>query len=174
MKIEFDGLISEKNQLIWNKRVNKQIILFVSLMSIGVIIFIFIINLLCYFFLDEKSIYVFKMPEVIILLILVPIFDLLMYKLPDNIILRFRMIHHVIITEDEIMCEQIFWGGKWKKKPITKVKKVIDYGEAYYVLFSFMLDTSWVCQKKNIVQGTIEEFEVLFQSKIIRKNEESK
>lgn len=70
------------------------------------------------------------------------------------------------------MFEQI--GGEWKKKPITKVKKVVDYGEVYYISYGIMVNSSWVCQKKNIVQGTIEEFEALFQSKIIRKNEESK
>lgn len=57
-----------------------------------------------------------------------------------------------------------------KDKSITKVKKVIDMGEWYYLIFKFGdISNSWVCQKNLITLGTIDEFEALFESKLIRK-----
>ena len=54
-------------------------------------------------------------------------------------------------------------------KPISKVKKVIDMGEWYYIIFKFGdISNSWICQKDLITQGTIEDFEKIFEGKIKR------
>ena len=55
-------------------------------------------------------------------------------------------------------------------KTMDQVKRVIDRGEWYHIFF---FDRPWnsrfVCQKDLLVQGTIEEFEKLFEDKIIRR-----
>lgn len=64
--------------------------------------------------------------------------------------------------------------GEYRKgagsRSIDEVKKVIDMGEFYHILFYF--PNQWancICQKDLIVEGTIEEFEKLFEDKIVRK-----
>lgn len=58
-----------------------------------------------------------------------------------------------------------------KSRDLIDVKKVIDYGECYYIAFhSAHLHLSCICQKDLIVQGTIEEFEELFKLYIVRKD----
>ena len=53
---------------------------------------------------------------------------------------------------------------------ISSVKKVLDYGEWYHVKFYFSdRDLYFVCQKNLITQGTLEEFEKLFEDKIERR-----
>ena len=47
---------------------------------------------------------------------------------------------------------------------------IIDYGEWYYVKFNLGdRDPYFVCQKDLLKNGTIEEFEALFEGKIERK-----
>lgn len=60
--------------------------------------------------------------------------------------------------------------GAVQKKSLDKVKKVIDAGEWYYVVFKFGdIGSSFVCQKNLLKVGTLEEFEALFAGKIVRK-----
>lgn len=52
-------------------------------------------------------------------------------------------------------------------KPLSKVKKVIDCGDWYAIVFKFGgLSNSWICHKALLVQGTIDEFEKLFDGKL--------
>ena len=49
------------------------------------------------------------------------------------------------------------------------MKKILDCGEVYYIIFRFGdITNAWICQKDNIVNGTIEDFQALFQSKIVQ------
>lgn len=53
------------------------------------------------------------------------------------------------------------------KKNLSKVKKILDCGDVYYIIFRFGdITNAWICQKSNIVNGTTEEFETYFKSKI--------
>lgn len=55
-------------------------------------------------------------------------------------------------------------------KSVEKVKAVIDVGEWYYIIFKFGdIGNSWVCQKDLLTKGTIDEFEKIFEGKIVRK-----
>lgn len=59
-------------------------------------------------------------------------------------------------------------NGEYKFK-IESVKKIIDYGEFYFVAFSkFLIVEDIVCQKNLLTKGTLEEFEALFEDKIVR------
>lgn len=52
---------------------------------------------------------------------------------------------------------------------LNTVETVEDYGEWYYFIFEFEdRDLYFVCQKDLLTQGTIEEFETLFEEKIVR------
>ena len=53
---------------------------------------------------------------------------------------------------------------------IEDVVKLVDYGEFYDLSFPFgKLNDKFVCQKSLLSKGTLEEFEALFEGKIIRK-----
>jgi hypothetical protein len=53
---------------------------------------------------------------------------------------------------------------------ITEVKKVVDMGECYYIKFNRLpLTPYFIFQKNLIVEGSLEYFEKLFESKIERK-----
>ena len=79
-------------------------------------------------------------------------------------VLRLILCPHIVITENELSLELWKNGEKtWDKRNISRVKKVLDNGEAYYIIFKFGdMANAWVCQKDNIVNGTIDEFEMLF------------
>lgn len=56
--------------------------------------------------------------------------------------------------------------------PVSEVKKVIDMGEWYHIFFNYRYrNPRFVCQKDLLKQGSINEFEKLFENKIIRKIE---
>lgn len=57
-----------------------------------------------------------------------------------------------------------------ESKKICDVKKVIDHGSFYELVFSFgNASEKFLCQKNLLINGNINEFELLFSKKIIRK-----
>lgn len=55
-------------------------------------------------------------------------------------------------------------------KYLSDVKKVVDMGDWYKIYFYFPHKSNiFICQKDLITQGTIEEFELLFQGKINKR-----
>ncbi len=50
---------------------------------------------------------------------------------------------------------------------IINVKKVVDYGDSYGIIFQHQI-ISVFCQKDLITEGSIEEFEALFDGKIVK------
>ena len=59
-----------------------------------------------------------------------------------------------------------------ENRSVELVKKVYDYGEFYFISFYFgKISCNFICQKSLLTQGTIEDFEKLFDGKIVRKNE---
>ena len=77
-----------------------------------------------------------------------------------------------IIIENEMItinCRHQI-NGIIATKPIKKIKKVVDFGE-YYYLYVCRWDASngIICQKDLLIEGSLEEFEKLFEGKIQRK-----
>ncbi len=73
-----------------------------------------------------------------------------------------------IFTDEEyIVCT----SEKYEEfKLIQDASCVIDYGDFYYIVFPFgKISDKFVCQKDLLTQGTLEEFEALFDGKIERK-----
>lgn len=55
---------------------------------------------------------------------------------------------------------------------IQDIKEIWDMGSFYAIVFYFPnMDRRFICQKDLLVEGTIEEFEKLFEDKIVRKYE---
>ena len=164
MMIEFDGSISEKNQLDRMKRVNKKEI---QVFLFG-LIFIWIIAIAIG--LPLKILQDLWVEMIVCSVILLGV-TFLSVKTPKKVVLRFRLSPHIIIREEELSLELWKNGEKvWRTRKLSKVKKVLDCGEVYYIIFKFGdITNSWICQKDNIISGTIEEFESLFQSKIVKE-----
>lgn len=79
-----------------------------------------------------------------------------------------KILWHVIIEGDEIFVEGI---QRSETKYLNDIKKVVDMGDWYKIYFYFPHKSNIViCQKDLIVQGTIQEFESLFQGKIIKSD----
>lgn len=75
--------------------------------------------------------------------------------------------YHITIDTEKIVVETPLWP-KPLQKAKKKIKKVLDAGDCYYLIYAD-INNCIVCQKNLLVEGTIEEFEELFQGKIIRK-----
>lgn len=164
--VEFDGQISERNQLNRMEKVReKEIIVFLS----G-IIFIWIVTVsfgLIFDFLQSILV------ELIVCTIIMLACIILIAKTTEKVALRIKLSPHIIITETDLSLELWKNGEKtWRKRNLTQVKKVLDCGEVYYIIFRFGdITNAWICQKDNVVSGTIGEFERIFQSKIVRESE---
>ena len=72
----------------------------------------------------------------------------------------------VYIKNDIIECK-----GKcfYKSRHLSKIKKIIDKGEWYQIIFYFPYkNISFICQKDLIIKGSIEEFEKIFAGKKVK------
>ncbi len=159
--IEFNGQISEKVQLDRMKKVKKKEI-FLFLLTI---IFLWIVVIAVGLILDALQ-YLW-IEALICSVVLIGVIFTIAWA-PQKTVLRFKLSPHIIITEKELSLE-LCKNGKsvWRKKNLSKVKKILDCGDVYYIIFRFGdITNAWICQKSNIVNGTTEEFETHFKSKI--------
>ena len=79
-----------------------------------------------------------------------------------------KMFPDVVTIEEEQMTAE----GKelFQTRDMADVKKVIDYGEYYFIVFYFPAKSQqFICEKDLLVSGTIEDFEDLFSGKIVCK-----
>ena len=79
------------------------------------------------------------------------------------------MPRRVEIGEDYISIECDLYS---QIEDLSSIKEVVDWGEWYHIRFYFPgVCPYFVCQKDLITQGTIEEFEKLFEDKLVRKTD---
>lgn len=78
--------------------------------------------------------------------------------------LPFRWEFHISISKEEMIIDSPLWH-KPLKRPIKKIKKILDVGDTYYIIFADITNCA-VCQKNLIQTGTLEEFKDLFKDKI--------
>ena len=53
---------------------------------------------------------------------------------------------------------------------MSRVKKVIDFGEYYHIQLTYPLwNSKFVCEKRLLTDGTLKEFEEVFKNKLIRR-----
>ena len=71
------------------------------------------------------------------------------------------------IIDDNLICIS---DKQSESRSIGLVKTAYDYGEFYFLSFPMGKKSgNFVCQKDLLTQGTLEEFEKLFDGKIVRK-----
>ena len=148
--IKFEGKASKRIQQLLLKRLLFGVVL-------ANMIFIFILGMPVILFAIYKQFFIF-------LLIVCAVFVLSILFCFFNLVCN---IPYRIIIEDELII------GKYKESEkvgeVINVKKVVDYGDFYDINFYFPRWRNCICQKDLIKQGTIEEFEKLFEGKIVRK-----
>ena len=165
--IEFNGPITEKNQLDRMKRVDKTTIR--SFLIIALSCWLMLIAFELIFSIVSQEVW----KELVVFSVVVLCVVLLIAKTPKSVVLRFRLSPHIIITEEDLSLELLNRGKQlWRTRKLSRVKKILDCGEVYYIIFKFGdITNSWICQKSNIVNGSIEDFEKLFAEKIVRSKE---
>lgn len=86
----------------------------------------------------------------------------LLFQIPKSKKEKARMTPKRIFTEDEyIVCVADAYS---ESRLISDVTKVRDFGEFYELVFPFgKMNFKFICQKDLLTQGTLEEFEALFQ-----------
>ena len=117
---------------------------------------------------------------------LAPIFLLFAYRLG---VLRVFWVYPVLVLalclfvrillktgNKDLLIKQVYVDGKYiysvtrKQKytfKIKSVKKIIDYGDFYFIAFSpFLPISDIVCQKDLLSKGSLDEFEKIFHEKI--------
>ena len=60
----------------------------------------------------------------------------------------------------------------YHEQSIDEIKYIVDYGEWYHIFF-FNRNGRFICQKKLICQGTLEDFEQLFDGKIVKRKKDT-
>lgn len=148
--IEFEGKVSKRIQYFLLRR-----------LLCGVVF----ANMICFFIFGIPAI-MFAIYEGIFIFLLIICSAFVASILLGFTIISYHIPYHIII-EDELII------GKYKETERSgetlNVKKVIDYGDFYDIVFCVPRWRNCVCQKDLITQGTIEEFEQLFEDKIVRK-----
>jgi len=155
--IEFNGYLTGEAR----KRFEKKsfCILF------GFLTFADIVSLPGYYFVGS----IFKQP------IAVPLFFIAILGAP--IVLFFlrsekekksELPRRIVINEDTVF---VTTDKNSESKLINDIKKVIDNGTYYEMVFPFGKSSQkFICQKEFLIKGSLDEFELLFEDKIIRKN----
>lgn len=153
--IEFKGNLSEaaRNFIL---RQNQRGALFISLFALTP----FIVANLC-LALFEDMLFLMFLPCWILFIVLSYLIKPKGKKLED------MMTNRVVIEE---ACLERESSAEYNHTEIEDIKKIIDYGEFYKIVFYFpSMNSRFICQKDLITQGSIEEFEERFSDKIIRK-----
>lgn len=76
-----------------------------------------------------------------------------------------------IYCEIEIIDEVIYASmlNRNESKDFVDVKKVVDMGDWYKFYFFFPHKSDiFICEKKSLVEGTLEEFEKLFKDRLVK------
>lgn len=114
-------------------------------------------------FQSKRDLLIFLIYGILLLIIIAVIFA-------DKSNKSFNWNYDIIITETIIKVISNHQNGFVSEKPLKKIKKVVDYGGYYLLLISkWEVSQSIICQKDLLIEGSLEEFEKLFEGKIERK-----
>ena len=161
--IEFFGTLDEQCQ----KEINKRTRIMLAIVFTCFTVLLGIIPTVVLYIQQDEDFYEFF--GLTVLLVIVSF----IFWLPINVIRKppeGTSTDVLIQIDGSYIMRSGFGAVQTQKKPLSKVKKVIDVGEWYYVVFKGgSLNSAFVCQKNLLKQGTLDEFEALFEDKIIRK-----
>lgn len=155
--IVFSGVVSDQIQRKTMKRRNK----FSFCLSCIVVSAVIVLDGILFFVFVGDMIEWLILSAALIVAVLLQLFFV-------RVELPFRWEYNIKIDSENIVVESPIWP-KPLQKPMKKIKKVLDVGDCYYIIYGD-ISNCIVCQKNLIQEGTIEEFETLFQGKIVRQN----
>lgn len=164
--IEFSGTICERARLDRANRISKIVVI-----PLAVIAALFIVAIvLCSVYSALVLLYIFAIDLVVVAWIII----LLFFPIKE---LRLTYWNYLTYPITITFTEKTVTNSYFSKnipilgtKSIDSVKRVLDVGEWYYIFFKTGDTThSWVCQKDLLTKGTIEDFEKMFDGKIVRK-----
>lgn len=112
---------------------------------------------------------IYEVPECLPLTFIVFLFIPLNYfAKPKRKALENILTKSVQITENSVITESM---SGYNEVSLEDVKKVVDFGEFYKIIFCFPKKTyDCICQKNLVTKGSIEDFEEIFSELIVRKN----
>lgn len=151
--IEFKGELSEKaKKYVLNCNTFGSVCVWMSIAIIGSAITI-AVALLTY-----KIILVFLVPFAFVACIgFIPLKKEVFQRVPKSILIESGIIH----LENDL--QEI-------SNAVENVKKVYDMGDWYHIIFYFPHKSIFfICQKDLLTAGSLEEFEKIFEGKIVRK-----
>ena len=161
--VEFFGLISDECEKYIVAKKNKATITCFCVASL-----ICIICTTVFGFIDFSVFKPMLFCTLIVVAISVVVSILPLSKARQKQIELFKTEIRITIDENNIVNTTIY--GRISR-PLEQVKKVIDVGKWYCIVFKGGdIANSWVCQKDLITKGTIEEFEEIFDQKLIKNS----
>ncbi len=153
--VEFSGQLTEKaKNFFYKKTVNIAILEMLVGSSIGAIA-----TIIAWYLIFSS----FEFHGVLVGICVLVLLSLL----PCTMVFSKKIIPKKITVKGNSISSQT--GFRTKTISIKDVKRVCDYGDYYYIVANFLNHSSlFVCQKDLLTKGTIEEFESLFEGKIIK------
>ena len=157
--IEFNGDFSQKKQNDLAKLVTKQ-----TLLRLIVLTIIFSIIILILAFVWSMA-FLIMVAYVIVACFIYALTVYLRYRKGKAL---YGMLPKKISVDS---CGNI--KAEWKNTYILKkyfdIRKIVDFDEYYCIYFKPFKGNDIFCQKNLLTQGTIEDFERIFEDKIVRK-----
>lgn len=166
MYIEFNGDVSKECKNVFLKRFNRDNV-WLSLTTGMVVGVPALIVYLC-----ERRLWFFLLFScgvfILTFLMTFPFINPQKKNLESNLPTRIEITDGIIIKDGN-------GESNHAEREICFVKKVVDEGDWYNIIFYFPHKLSCcICQKNLLVKGTIEEFEEFFEGKIVRKIKKTK
>ena len=157
--IEFSGEISDKVQLKVSHKSDRE----VGLLMLPVFAIVTIATIILAVLGAKINSYVsYIEPLILDVIILILIVISLISPFPKKYILRKKWVSSVIIDNDNVNYTK---SGIKNIIPLTKVKKVLEDEDCYYIIIN-SFNRSIICEKALLKQGSLSDFEKLFESKL--------
>lgn len=155
--IEFSGELSDKSRLYLQKKLYRGSCLAVLIATVAISIPIIFLGV----FWEAIALLFLILPFIMGIVLIIPKLN------PQTKTLKLNTPKKITIAEGTV--ERDGEGQQnYASREIAAVKKVIDMGEWYHIIFYFgHKDIFFICQKDLITIGTIEAFEKLFDGKIV-------
>ena len=161
--IKFSGDLSEDCKYYYLKNAQKGIFSIIIIVEIP-----FIIGVLALAKATDWSALIMIIPMIFLILCASFPPETKVYNKLNN-----KLYYQDIHCEIEIIDEVIYASAlnRNESNDFIDVKKVVDMGDWYKFYFYFPHKSNiFICEKKSLVEGTLEEFEELFQDRLVRLN----
>ena len=159
--IVFDGKVDEKNREYTFKRIQKHTTIITIIAGL-----IVAVGSLTIYWVAKFDYAIIGCIVALLGILLAPFLNMFDKKGKQNLDPYFPL--KITIDDSGIELDNKHTGGY---KSLQDVKKIVDCGDYYVFIFYNTVDAYYVCQKDLIKEGTIEEFEQMFDGMIERKGE---